>query len=53
MRSLEARNHPARRALMTSLPRGDAVREAAGSAPILTKPFTFEELSAFLASLEE
>jgi len=53
MRALSSRAHPARRALMTSLPKGDAVRAAAGQTPVLTKPFTFEELSAFLASLEE
>ncbi|MCC0062752.1 MAG: PAS-domain containing protein [Defluviimonas sp.] len=48
-RLLDARNHPAICRLMTSLPRGDRLRDSAGVIPVLTKPFTMTELSAFLA----
>ncbi|CAM5293600.1 PAS-domain containing protein [Frigidibacter albus] len=45
---LQARNHPARLRLMTSLPAGDALRRAA-PCPVLGKPFTQADLAAFLA----
>ncbi len=45
---LIGRDHPARIALMTSLPPGDALRARAGSIPVLTKPFASTELAAFL-----
>ncbi|MCB2139548.1 MAG: response regulator, partial [Rhodobacteraceae bacterium] len=53
MTELARRSPGLRRALMTSLPRGDGLRESAGTVPVLTKPFAFEELSAFLAQSEE
>ncbi|MCV2866694.1 PAS-domain containing protein [Albidovulum sediminicola] len=53
MNELAARTPGLRRALMTSLPRGDALRESANGVPVLTKPFTFEELSAFVAQAED
>jgi hypothetical protein len=37
---------------MTALPPGDPVRAEAGRLPILTKPFTAAELSAFLSETE-
>ncbi|MCA0273982.1 MAG: PAS-domain containing protein [Proteobacteria bacterium] len=38
--------------LMTALPPGDPMRAKAGRLPILTKPFTTAELSAFLSETE-
>ncbi|MCW3781755.1 hybrid sensor histidine kinase/response regulator [Defluviimonas salinarum] len=52
MQALAARDHPARRLLMTSLPPGDAMRARAGAVPILSKPFTAAELAAELATRE-
>lgn len=46
------RDHPARVALMTSLPPGDALRSRAGAVPVLTKPFGVAELAAFLTRKE-
>lgn len=52
MAEIAKRKPGLRRALMTSLPLGDTLRESAAGIPVLTKPFTFEELSAFLAQSE-
>lgn len=49
VRSLASRHHPARLALMTSLPPGHPERARAGTIPILSKPFGFADLAAFLA----
>ncbi|MDH5529501.1 MAG: PAS-domain containing protein [Paracoccaceae bacterium] len=47
--SLAAHGHPARLLLMTSLPPGDTLRIRAGVIPVLTKPFTMDDLAAHLA----
>jgi CheY-like chemotaxis protein len=52
MAEISKRRPGLRRALMTSLPPGDMLRESAAGVPVLTKPFTFEDLSAFLARSE-
>lgn len=52
LQDLAAEGHPARLCLMTSLPAGDTLRAQAGPIPILSKPFTIDELGAFL-SLKE
>lgn len=52
MEILARRDHGARRMLMTSAP-GAAQRAAGTGLPVLSKPFTFEALSAFLAAAEE
>ncbi|WP_347311537.1 PAS-domain containing protein [Defluviimonas sp. SAOS-178_SWC] len=49
---LIGRGHPARIVLMTSLPPGDALRSRAGAIPVLTKPFTIDDLAGFLARKE-
>lgn len=48
MQRLTARDHPARRILMTALPEGHPDRQAA-PCPVLSKPVTAAELSALLA----
>jgi CheY-like chemotaxis protein len=49
---LARQGHGARRMLMTSAP-GAAQRAAETGLPVLSKPFTFAALSAFLAAAEE
>lgn len=49
-RALDARGHPARIVLMTSLPPGDARRAGTGSVPVLSKPFAAAELAGAITA---